>query len=294
MNKVLPELLLTVMLVLLLSFTAWTTLKKAFKMYRKESQMIRESELTKMVHEQDETDAEEAGDELLENMGQSPANEGGGVEESKEEVEVVPESPAHKEALLAEQRRKEELEAILERERHTPMGNIKILVTLFVVVLTINLLKGGGAFPSPLGIRCGSNGFWISNFVMLAWIIIIAILCRRFLIRRYEQKERCGFKYVEGDIKWDPRATWVYPCICCFAGFFAGMFGGTWLSFFFGVLTLNTGQWTLTDFCSCCSWRRHCQGALDVGKCLFVLFDVGVTALSSSNETLIISNRCRL
>lgn len=198
-------------------------------MYRKESQIIRESELTKIVHEQDETDAEEAGDELLENMDHQQAddgaNGGGGVEESKEE-EVIPDNLAHKEALLAEQRRKEELEAILERERHTPIGNIKILVTLFVVVLTINLLKGGGAFPSPLGIRCGSNGFWISNFVMLAWIVIISILCRRFLIRRYEQKERCGYKYVEGDIKWDPRATWVYPAICCFAGFFAGMFGG--------------------------------------------------------------------
>ena len=35
----------------------------------------------------------------------------------------------------------------------------------------------------------------------------------------------CGNRYVEGDIKWTPRATILYPIICALAGFFAGMFG---------------------------------------------------------------------
>lgn len=188
-------------------------------MYRKESQIIRESELSKMVHEQDETDAEEAGDILLENM-EKPD------EEDEEKTDFVEEDAGNKEHLLAEARKKEELAKILEEERHTPQANIMILVTLFVVVLTINILKGGGAFRSPLGIRCGSQGFWVSNAAMLGWIVIISIFCRQYLVKRCEQKERCGYQYVEGDIKWDSRSTVVYPCVCCFAGFFAGMFGG--------------------------------------------------------------------
>lgn len=192
-------------------------------MYRKESQLIHESELTRMVHEQDETEAEEAGDDLLDNMAKPEDNNG----EEEEKAEFVTDSFEQKEALLAEERRKEELATIVEEERHTPKGNIMILVTLFVVVLVINLLKGGGAFPSPLGIRCGSRGFWFSNAFMLGWIVSISLMCRHYLIQRYEQKERCGYRYVEGDIKWDRRATWVYPGVCCFAGFFAGMFGGT-------------------------------------------------------------------
>ena len=32
---------------------------------------------------------------------------------------------------------------------------------MFVVVLAINILKGGGAFPSPLGIKCGSGSFYL-------------------------------------------------------------------------------------------------------------------------------------
>ena len=79
LNKLLPEGLLVVMLVLLLSFTANNTLKKAFKMYGVESRALREqtgaradgtkeSELTKMVHDKEEEDDEEAGDSLLDNQ----------------------------------------------------------------------------------------------------------------------------------------------------------------------------------------------------------------------------------
>jgi hypothetical protein len=216
LNKILPELLLTVLLVVLLSFTAWNTLKKAFRMYRKETLLIRESELSKIVHDQDDDEEEEAEDTLLDHMEETASEKEG------EAIEMRTES----EALLAESRNKGERANILEEERHIPQGNLLVLVTLFVVVLAINLLKGGGAFPSPLGIVCGSTGFWVSNVIMLAWILVISIMVRYYLVKRNEQKEQCGYPYVEGDIKWDARATIVYPFVCCFAGFFAGMFGG--------------------------------------------------------------------
>lgn len=38
-------------------------------------------------------------------------------------------------------------------------------------------------------------------------------------------KAELGFEYVEGDVQWTPLNTVRYPCICFFAGFFAGMFG---------------------------------------------------------------------
>ena len=44
-------------------------------------------------------------------------------------------------------------------------------------------------------------------------------------LHRHEVKERGGYPYVEGDIKWDACATVVYPVVCTVAGFFAGMFG---------------------------------------------------------------------
>jgi uncharacterized membrane protein YfcA len=41
----------------------------------------------------------------------------------------------------------------------------------------------------------------------------------------YYLKAKVGYKYVKGDIEWNEVATIRYPCICFFAGFFAGMFG---------------------------------------------------------------------
>lgn len=220
LNKLLPELFLTVMLVLLLSFTAYTTLKKAFKMYKAESRKLREqglkpdgtkeSELTHMAQSEDVKDQNQAGDELLDDMdlqeGESPGS--GDMESANIATGAA-----------------QELLTILEEERVVPMFNVNILFGLFIVVLAINLLKGGGAFPSPIGIKCGSGSFWIANGIMLGWIIIISFYVRSYLVERFESKARVGYKYVEGDMKWDGRSTIVYPCICCLAGFFAGMFG---------------------------------------------------------------------
>lgn len=38
-------------------------------------------------------------------------------------------------------------------------------------------------------------------------------------------KTKLGYRYVEGDVEWNPVNTLRYPAICFFAGFFAGMFG---------------------------------------------------------------------
>ena len=212
LNKLLPEQLLVLLLVALLSFTAYTTLSKAIKMYKREtinfqrereSKSLKQSELTEISHTEERTEAQHLTEALMENQEQPEAEDG-----------ISPEPIQN-----------EELKQILDEEKETPMANIMVLLTMFVVILFINLIKGGGAFPSPLGIKCGSASFWIANLIMLVWIVVISCLARAYLVRRYEIKERVGYKYVDGDIQWNARATVVYPVICCLAGFFAGMFG---------------------------------------------------------------------
>ncbi len=182
LNKLLREEVLAVMLVLLLSFTANNTLKKASKMYKAESRQLKEtssscdageSELTTIAAEEDEEDEEKAEEALLDDV------EGEKKGEDLEEVEIEQNTV---------------LQNILEREKTAPMGNITLLVVMFVVVLFINLMKGGGAFPSPLGIKCGSTSFWAANFINLAWIFMISIMARSYLLNQYRLKESCGYK----------------------------------------------------------------------------------------------------
>ena len=221
LNKILPETFLVTMLVALLSFTAYNTLKKAIKMYKLETIRLKEqglkpdgtkeSELTRIDNQEKGEKQRAAGDELLKNM-ELQEGEAPGDGDEEENFSII-------------QARAAELEQILEEERKTPRMNINILMGLFIVVLTINLVKGGGAFPSPIGIKCGSPAFWAANSIMIAWIIFITFYVRSYLVERFERKKLVGYKYVEGDIEWDGRATIVYPSVCCLAGFFAGMFG---------------------------------------------------------------------
>ena len=119
-----------------------------------------------------------------------------------------------------------ELATLLESERNTPQDKVILLSVMVAVVVVLNLLKGGGgSFHSPLGIVCGSTSYWMVTALVFVWILGISLWCRSDLIAKYNLKKRLNYKYVEGDVEWNERSTVIYPSLCFFAGFFAGLFG---------------------------------------------------------------------
>ena len=116
---------------------------------------------------------------------------------------------------------------LLEKESKTPNDKVVLLSVMVVVVIVLNLLKGGGAgsFPSPLGITCGSKGYWAITGVVVLWLVAVSLKMRSELIEKFYLKKRLGYRYVRGDVEWNEWNTVLYPCLCFFAGFFAGMFG---------------------------------------------------------------------
>jgi uncharacterized membrane protein YfcA len=117
-----------------------------------------------------------------------------------------------------------ELQQILEEERHPNRKKIALIVTMFVVVLTINILKGGGEFQ-PLGIQCGSTAFWAAQVLLIYWIVMIAAIAREILLKDAIRRTAAGYSPLPEDVKWDERSTVVYPLISTMSGFCAGMFG---------------------------------------------------------------------
>jgi uncharacterized membrane protein YfcA len=206
LNKLLPELLLIVMLVSILLFVSWTTLTKAVSMYKKENVIIQQHQASTQYKTQ--------------------PNHVGDIE-TEETRKLLPSTNNNAPSSTLEQPpiRTREQQKILNEERTIPTTNVLILSAMFAVVLTVNILKGGGGFHSPIGIECGSRTFWLANAFMLACILLVTVTVRRLLIRKHQRKESCEYPYAEGDIRWDERATLVYPFICCSAGFVAGMFG---------------------------------------------------------------------
>mmetsp|Transcript_1177 Transcript_1177/g.2127 ORF Transcript_1177/g.2127 Transcript_1177/m.2127 type:complete len:728 (+) Transcript_1177:126-2309(+) len=126
--------------------------------------------------------------------------------------------------------RKEDAESVksslLEEEADPlPQNKITYIITMFLVVIAVNVLKGGAAFESPLGVECGSVWFWLFEVLTASWLIICTFLAGKYLLRRHAIKEAVGFDYVRGDIKWDVRTIVIYPSACFMAGVVAGMFG---------------------------------------------------------------------
>lgn len=262
LNKLIPELILTILLVILLSVTAWKTLDKANKLYQAESRVLDgagagESELTVLASAMDEDDDEEDVGSGGYRDNPSP------MEQQQENIQVV--SNNKEEELTTKDSEQEttdsfedaetqgddsreqihELQkqwhAIVEAEKTVPMENVRILVVLFIVVLAMNLLKGGGSVPSPIpGLTCGSTLFWLAQGALLLWIVTVSAYARRVLLRKHRTKLAAaavtpGANYPPivsknnhsdgNDIVWDEQTTIQYPVLCAMAGFFAGMFG---------------------------------------------------------------------
>jgi hypothetical protein len=228
LNKVLSETIIAVMLVILLSFTACSTFKKAFKMYKVETLELNGNKNEPLLNQYVALDLnerisdEEDGPFEYEEFCLSRPSTGGS--NNLQPIQLEPDffdptsndiDPEFDNPLL--------LETIIERERHVKPRNVAILVSMFLVVIIVNVLKGGGGYPSPIGIICGSFAFWMTQILLLAFIIAIAALSRKLLIKDTQRKLDAGFRYLKEDIRWDGKSTVIYPLVSSVAGFCAGM-----------------------------------------------------------------------
>jgi uncharacterized membrane protein YfcA len=216
LNKILPEDVIVIMLVVLLTFIAYTTIAKAFSMYKEESEYVRKSF-------QPINDIQIPNAEHFSHVDQQPAS----VDISSDRCEILDydEKISELSELMATNSSgsnscKAELLEILKDESKTPLKKVAFITGLFLLILLIDILKGGGSNES------GSTlAFWLANAFMLLCIIVFFFFSRAHLTREYHVKKKHRYKYVEGDIEWSEKATIVYPFLCCFAGFFSGMFG---------------------------------------------------------------------
>jgi phosphate/sulfate permease len=195
-SKITPDWILVILLVILLAFTTYTTLEKGFSQYKDETKSFmtkvqeesrRKEEMKPLLtasgnaHEESEGEEEkekkhkkgkqkkhphhpqQKPDEpvsvavpvkSLEVVDAGRLQEKGEEEKSNEEVVITITTQEEKER----KERQEVLYSLLQEETNTPWDKAQSIMVLVLVVTVLNLLKGGGKFPSPVGIECGS--FW--------------------------------------------------------------------------------------------------------------------------------------
>lgn len=216
MSKVLPNIVLTVSLIIILAFMGHRTLKKGLKMWSEESKRS----ISGALHDSVEMLAAPAcasASATESGSGTSPAICSAMMSPAEEDGEV-PESSYLELQSDVEGGEKDVNETGLRCK-------IGTLTLCFVGTCALTVLKGGGNLASPLGFECGSPGFWALYFGSLPWVLAFAAAFRWLLVREFERKVRRGHIFVAGDVQWDSRNTIKYPIYCTAAGLLAGLFG---------------------------------------------------------------------
>ena len=197
-NDLLPDLVIILMLLALLSFTAYTTLKKANSLYAKESaEILAQAESVQLLEGRDGNEQSQ----VSLSYGTSLDTTDGDRTEASTESEM--------DSLEVEVK----LESFLSASK---------LVVFFVIVTSINMLKGGpqqGGGPFGLS-ACGKRCFWINEVVLVIIILSFIVYARWSLLQRINKR-----KVISSDILWDKDNTVTYPALAIVAGLAAGMFG---------------------------------------------------------------------
>lgn len=53
-------------------------------------------------------------------------------------------------------------------------------------------LQGGEGAPSPLGLTCGSWGYWLVTIAAIPWVGLFFVCIRRWMLAEHEAKVRKG------------------------------------------------------------------------------------------------------
>lgn len=220
LHRVVSERVLSVLLVLLLSTVAHTTLRKARRMYDAERRYIehlktaRSDYLSRVASFRTAFRMSEAGWSADALPGMDPESKTASASfmppspvqvrsqslDSRSMASTAPLSPRmdvyERQRILILNPDFVTLRSdLLEEEKFTPRSKIMALCGKFSVLIFLNVTLGGGRFPSPWGIQCGGLAFWVVHVIMVAFLIAsawaaqVCSLCR-FFLNRYDAMVR--------------------------------------------------------------------------------------------------------
>jgi hypothetical protein len=219
LHRVVSVKILMVVLILLLSLTAYTTLSKAMRMFQAEVKYIRhlraaqsEPPLGLSPSSISKSDTWGATSESEHLSGRPPSRRERQLDAEKQAILIL--NPDFV-TLRSE---------LMEQEKFTPRSKIIALCGMFSVLIFLNIMVGVED-DSPWGIKCGSVAFWVMHVIMIAFLISSAWAAHSYVVARFEIKQLVRFDYVHGDIKWDTRSAIIYPAVFMAAGLFAGTLG---------------------------------------------------------------------
>lgn len=216
LNKIFPSWLTTLMLVLLLSFTARRTWAKGRERWDKERARLRcaadESQQSGLLAAEQSSAASERSS-VLNLAGAAAAG-----------ADLRTASLDEEEAEAAARRRSGQLEALMRAERRLRhyARDVFPLLVLLVACFALSLLRGTSRSHSLLDVSCGSPAYLALWAAQLLLLVAASLAIRAALMRRHARRREIGYPFLPDDVEWTVSNTTLYPLLCVGAGLCAG------------------------------------------------------------------------
>lgn len=217
LSKVLPNAVLTTLLVMILALMGHRTMTKAIQMWHDETRALTAANTASVAVEMITPAVPSAAFPGVHELAADESGQDRPYLELQSEGEEASCEPG------AAGRRGN---ARQSGQRQLAVGfKVAALTCCFAGTILLTVLKGGGNFPSPLGFDCGSTGFWALYLGACPWVFGFAVWFRNMLMTEHHDKLRQGYCFTQGEVQWTAENTIRYPAICALSGLMAGLFG---------------------------------------------------------------------
>ena len=235
LSKLIPDHILSILLVLILGYAAYRSFEKGMELYRKEGYRKLPDE-DKFLNENERSDEHDDKNELanpiLSAHHNDNNNNSNNISNQNGFIEIGIDDHENNENHIQKC-------DIINKEKQHPLFKIEIIILLFVIVTILNVVKFVTA--------CGSVSYWMIESLNIAWIICISLFLRYLLLEEWKIKASVQYQYCHGEIEWNERNTLIYPPISIFAGLLASTFG-IGGGIVFGPLMLEMGVHPLVAY----------------------------------------------
>lgn len=243
LNMLLPDLVIKIFMVLLLTYNSYKTINKGISKYKKETEKMQKGQAEKELEDGiEETNGEATAGRQESNAGivkRSMSSDLGSTAASSDNIEltydmnVVEGSESNATALSDEnvpQRTPEqaaELKKLQEEAAVTfPRWAYAIILSMTAYTIAYALLKQEVFNP------CSDYypvGYWLWYFTPVPVLMLCMVATGLILLRNHERREKAGWKYLKEDtyqdMQWSREQLLKFPISAIFAGIAAGLVG---------------------------------------------------------------------
>lgn len=109
--------------------------------------------------------------------------------------------------------------------RQYPKEKIGALVSLWIGLFLLTMMKGGKGVDSLVGIDCESPWFGVLIACQFTWLFAFAVFFGKKLLKDQQDRIKVNYPFLEEDPIWDGKSMRFYSFMCFMSGVVAGLIG---------------------------------------------------------------------